>query len=236
MVTRPQRRGKGAPRFKALSHRAKITIKFPQYSEETINGVIRDIIHHFMHKAPIAEVLLENGEVFYIPAPLGAYTGMKIQIGPNAEVSVGNILPLKNIPEGTEIFMIEKIPNDGGKFVRSAGLCAKIVGKEGKRIFVQLPSRKIIELNEKCRAVIGVVAGGGKKEKPLVKAGTAYYVKRLKLRKVWPHVAAKAMVAADHPMGGGKRRTHRPKTVSKRAPRGAKFGSIGARRTGRRKK
>ena len=93
----------------------------------------------------------------------------------------------------------------------------------------------MIYLNPNCRAIIGIIAGGGRKEKPLLKAGKVYHMLKSKA-KLWPRVAPRAMNAVDHPFGGGKRRHKRRKTVSKRAPRGARVGSVGAKRTGRRKR
>ena len=198
-------------------------------------GTVVDIIYHYSHTAPLAKIRLSNGQEFYIPASLNMYVGQKISIGKFDSPKEGDILPLKDIPEGSKIYNIELRPGDGGKLVRSAGGYAQVLAKEEGKVIVKLPSRKIKIFNENCRAVIGIVASGGRKEKPIAKAGKAYWYKRWKKHKYWPKPAAMGMVARDHPFGGGKRRAHYPKTVARRMPRGKKTGSIAARRTGRRK-
>jgi len=235
-LLRTQRRGKGSPRWQFPSHRAYAKIKIPLINEKLIKGKVIDIIYHYSHTAPLAKIKLENGEEFYIPASLGMYVGKEVEIGEDSKIEEGNILPLSKIPEGTKVYCIELRPGDGGKLVRSAGSYAQILSKEGDKVVIKLPSRKIKVLDGRCRAIIGIVAGGGRKEKPLIKAGRAYWYKRWKKHKNWPHTAASAMVARDHPFGGGKRRAHSPKTVSRRMPPGKKTGSIAARRTGKRKK
>ncbi len=232
---RQQRRGKGKPRYIARTFRSPGAVGYPPILDAVISGEIVDIFHSPFHTAPLMEVRWETGEKSFLVAPLGIKVGDIIKIGPGAEASVGNILPLSDIPVGSEIMMIELRPGDGGKIVRTAGSSARLISKDEKYAYIALPSKEIKMFNLKCRAMIGKVAGGGRKEKPLLKAGRVYYIRRKKGKR-WPIVAACAMNAVDHPFGGKGRRLSKPKTVSRNAPPGKKVGSIAARRTGRRKK
>ena len=165
----------------------------------------------------------------------GMGIGETIEYGENVSLKPGNSTYLKNIPEGTPICNIENQPGDGGKFARASGTFAILVAHEEDRVLVQMPSGKLKWLNPKCKATIGVVAGGGRTDKPFVKAGKKYYKMKSKAAK-WPRVRGVAMNAVDHPFGGGKHQhVGRPKTVSRNAPPGRKVGSIAARRTGVRK-
>ncbi|HDD66083.1 MAG TPA: 50S ribosomal protein L2, partial [Nitrososphaeria archaeon] len=142
---------------------------------------------------------------------------------------------LGRIPEGTQVSMIEHKPGDGGKLVRAPGTYATVTAQLGDRTIVSLPSKKVIELSSKCLAMIGVVAGGGMKDKPFLKAGKKYHWMEAKHRP-YPRVRGVAMVAALHPFGGTRKKLGRPETVSRNAPPGRKVGYIAARRTGKKKK
>ena len=146
----------------------------------------------------------------------------------------GNVLQLKNIPEGTLIYNIESNPGDGGKFVRSSGTFARIVGKMKNKIIILLPSKKKKDFNPECRATIGIIAGGGRKEKPFLKAGKMYHKMRQK-NKLYPKVCGVSMNAVDHPFGGSKS-SHkgRPTQSGRFDPPGRKVGKISPKRTGRR--
>ncbi|MEM0350819.1 MAG: 50S ribosomal protein L2, partial [Archaeoglobaceae archaeon] len=161
----------------------------------------------------------------------GIGTGDWIYAGEKVEIAPGNTTYLKNIPEGTPICNIEKIPGDGGKFVRASGTFALVVSREEDKVIVQMPSGELKAFHPLCRATIGVVAGGGRVDKPFVKAGKKYHKMKSKAAK-WPRVRGVAMCAVYHPFGGGKHQhVGRPKTVSRNAPPGRKVGSIAARRT-----
>lgn len=231
-----QRRGRGSPNFRTPDHLHIAPAKYPLLSpDQTLKGVVRDLVHDPGRWVPLAEIELENGVVFYVPAVEGMYVGEVIEVGVNAALKNGNILPVGAIPEGTQICNIEKYPGDGGKFVRSSGTYAVVIGKAGGKTQIQLPSGKIIEVPNEARATIGVVAGGGRPEKPLLKAGAAYYKWSAKSH-WWPRVRGVAMNAAFHPHGGGSHQhVGRPSTVARNTPPGRKVGHIAARRTGRRK-
>ncbi|MEM0366042.1 MAG: 50S ribosomal protein L2 [Acidilobaceae archaeon] len=230
-----QRAGRGTSTFRSPGHIHPGPAKYPPLSSETLKGKIVELIHDPGRYVPLAHIVLENGVEFLAPAAEGTYVGQVIEIGPQAKPESGNILPLSSIPEGAIIFNIEHRPGDGGKLARQAGSYAIILGKAGDKVIVQLPSGKQKELQALCRATIGVPAGAGRIEKPLLKAGNAYHKWKVKARK-WPRARGVAMVAASHPFGGGRhKRRSKPSTVSRGAPPGRKVGHIAARRTGRRK-
>ncbi|HEX17530.1 MAG TPA: 50S ribosomal protein L2 [Thermoplasmatales archaeon] len=227
-----QRRGRGTPKFKIPSHRYLGKVKYPY--ENKFEGVVEEIVRDAIHSAPIAVVRSSEGKSVLFLATEGIKTGDKIKIT-DKEVALGNVLPIGNIPEGYPVYNIEMEPGDGGKLVRSAGSYATIVSHSGDKTVIQLPSGAFKTLSSKCRATIGIPAGGGRGEKPFVKAGKKYHYARAR-GKVYPLVRGVAMNPVSHPHGGGSHQhVGRPSTVSKNAPPGRKVGSIGARRTGRRK-
>lgn len=229
-----QRRGRGSPTWRTPDHIHIAPAKYPQLDpDKTYRGVVVDLVHDPGRWVPLAEIELETGQVFYVPSVEGMYVGQTIYIGPNASVANGNILPLGAIPEGTQVANIEKNPGDGGRYARSSGAYAIILGKAGDKVKIQLPSGKVLEVSSRARATIGVIAGGGRLEKPLLKAGASYYKWKAKSY-WWPRVRGLAMNPVTHPHGGG-RHVGRPTTVARTAPPGRKVGHIAARRTGRRK-
>ncbi|MEM1735415.1 MAG: 50S ribosomal protein L2 [Desulfurococcaceae archaeon] len=229
-----QRMGRGSPTFRNRRHLRIAPARYPPIDPSiTVKGLVKNLVHDPGRWVPLAEIVLDNGTVFYTPAVEGLYVNQVVEIGPEARVSNGNILPLQNIPEGTQICNVEKTPGDGGKFARAPGSYAILLSKSGGVATVQLPSGKVIEVDARARATIGVVAGAGRVEKPMLKAGAAYHKWKVKARK-WPRVRGVAMNPCSHPHGGG-RHVRRPTTVSRTAPPGRKVGHIAAKRTGRRK-
>jgi len=231
-----QRMGRGTSTFRSPRHLRIAPVKYPNIViDNPLKGVVVDILHDPGRGSPIALIKLENGAEFYNVAVEGLKVGQVIEIGSNASASIGNILPLRSIPEGTKICNIELRPYDGGKLVRTGGSYAILTGKTSTHAIITLPSGKQKSVFLDARATIGVVAGGGRIEKPLLKAGNAYYKWKVKARK-WPRVRGVAMNAVDHPHGGGSHQSEsKPTTVSRRAPPGRKVGHIAARRTGRKK-
>jgi large subunit ribosomal protein L2 len=228
-----QNRGKGTPTYRATSSRFKANLEhIKTFGDETIEGVITEVVHDTARNTPIVRVKFGNGETKLILAPEGIGVGDKIAYGPAIEIKPGNTLPLSGIPDGCPICNIESQPGDGGAFARSSGVYAILVAHEAKRVVVQMPSGDMKWLSPKCRATIGVVAGGGRTEKPFLRAGTKWYKMANKATK-WPVVRGVAMNAVDHPFGGGGRQhPGRPKTVGRHTSPGRKVGSIAARRTG----
>ncbi len=219
----PQRRGRGTSRYRAPSHRYAGRPINPKV--EKAKGIVKEIFHDPGHTTPLAEVVLDSGEKVLMLAHVGMYEGQEIEIGNDAEIRPGNVLPLGSIPEGVPIYNVEAQPGDGGKYIRSGGSYAQIV-THGIKTTVQMPSGEFKLFDPRCRATIGVVAGGGRKDKPMLKAGKVYHAWRSKARK---HVQVRgvAMNAVNHPHGGGNHQhVGRPSTVSRNAPPGRKVGRL----------
>jgi large subunit ribosomal protein L2 len=232
-----QSRGKGGPTYRAPSHRYKAALRHAGTNTTTVSGRVIDIEHDPARHTPIALVKLQSGEKAYMLVTEGLGVGDEVTWGPQAEVKNGNTLPLKDIPVGAYVCNIEARPNDGGKFVRAGGVQALIIGKsEDGRVGVRMPSGKNKWFNGVCMATVGIVAGGGRGEKPFVKAGKKFFHVKSSAEK-WPRVKGVCMNVIDHPFGGGgHQHCGRPKTVARGTSPGRKVGSIAARRTGKWKK
>jgi large subunit ribosomal protein L2 len=245
-----QKRGRGSPAYRAPSHRYKSDLEHRPTSEgeaDTVAGEVVDIEHDPARSAPIAEVAFDSeassdasgsraspgdDDRRLVLAPEGIAVGDTVQIGVSAAIEPGNTLPLGEIPEGIPVCNVESQPGDGGKFARASGTSAQLMAHDRRVAVVQLPSGEVKRLPPDCRATIGVVAGGGRTEKPFVKAGNKYHKMRSRGIK-WPNVRGVAMNAVDHPFGGGGRQhPGRPKSVSRDAPPGRKVGDISSKRTG----
>lgn len=223
-----QRRGKGSI-FKSLRHQFKgeakhASIKFPQ------SGVVKDLITSKIHSAPLMIVDFGGKEQMMI-APRGVRVGQTVSHG-DVEAKIGNVLSLKDIPEGTQICNIEHTYGDGGKFVRSSGNAARLSQKTNKGVVVVLPSKRTKIFHPQCRAMIGAVAGAGRTEKPLMKAGNKFKLYKAK-HKQYPKVQGISMNAVNHPFGGKSSRIKgRPLQVSRNTSPGRKVGKIAPKRTG----
>ncbi len=148
--------------------------------------------------ANIALICYADGEKAYIIAPQGLTDGMKVMNGPEAEIKVGNCLPLENIPVGTEIHNIELYPGRGGQLVRTAGGAAQLMAKEGKFATLRLPSGEMRMVPIICRATIGTV---GNADHSLINIGKAGRKRHMGIR---PTVRGSVMNPNDHPHGGGE--------------------------------
>ena len=148
--------------------------------------------------ANIALICYADGEKAYIIAPQGLTDGMKVMNGPEAEIRVGNCLPLENIPVGTEIHNIELYPGRGGQLVRTAGGAAQLMAKEGKYATLRLPSGEMRMVPIICRATIGTV---GNADHSLINIGKAGRKRHMGIR---PTVRGSVMNPNDHPHGGGE--------------------------------
>jgi len=228
-----QRRGRTKGKFNSPSHRFKGEVKY-SHDKGICKGVVDDILHDPGRTAPLASVKLDNGKKTLTLA----YEGMKIGdtitfTDSKQEVGVGNVLLIGKIPEGIPIYNIEIAPGDGGKLVRAGGSNATVVSHDAKRTVVQLPSGQFKTLDSSCRATIGVLAGGGRKDKPFLKAGKKHYAYRAR-GKQYPVVRGVAMNPVAHPHGGGgHQHVGKPYTVKRGASPGRKVGCIAAKRTGR---
>jgi large subunit ribosomal protein L2 len=228
-----QRRGRGTPVFQS-AHTGKVAqARYPALSTESLRGTVKDIVHESGRAAPLAVIELANGETFYSAAPEGTYVEQEIVIGADAPLMVGNIIPLGKVPEGTLVNNLELKPGDGGRIVRASGTYATVIAHNLGKTVVKLPSKRSILLSAESRATIGVISGGGRLEKPRLKAGEGHHAAKAS-NKVYPTAHGVKMTAASHPHGGGRhRRPGKSTTVSRNAPPGAKVGLIAARTSGR---
>jgi len=225
-----QRRGRPKGIYSSPSHRHKGGIDGIKYLPmSNVKSKIVELQHDPGRTAPIAYAELITGEQsgrrFMFLANEGMYVDQEINFSERAEIMPGNVLPIRAIPEGTPIYNIESQPGDGGKFVRAGGTVATVVS-HGTKTVVQLPSGQFKPFRSDCRATIGLVAGGGRKEKPFIKAGKKFHSVRSRAQK-YPRVSGVAMNPVDHPHGGGAHQhVGKASTVSKHAPPGRKVGRL----------
>ncbi len=226
-----QKRGKGSPRYKAPSHRFKTEAKYTQGNR---TGKVIDIIDDPARTGVIMTLQWEDGSKTMYLAPESIQVNTQIVQGED-KVNIGNVLELGNVPEGIPLFNIENKPGDGGKAARASGASAYIVTKKETEVLVRLPSKRIKKFNSQCRATIGVSAGGGRPDKPIVKAGTQFRKKRARGH-LFPVVRGVAMNPIEHPHGGSQHHAGKATTVKRSTSPGRKVGHIAARRTGRKKR
>lgn len=242
-VIRGQRKGRGSI-FKAhVTHRKGAAALRTLDSAERngyIKGVVEKILHDSARGAPLARVVFNDPiryrkakELFI--APEGLYTGQFIYAGKKATLTIGNTKPVGEMPEGTIICNVEEKAGDRGAIARASGDYAIVVAHnpDAGITRIKLPSGSKKVIPSSCRATVGQVAGGGRTEKPLLKAGAAYHKYKAK-RNSWPKVRGVAMNPVEHPHGGGNHQhIGHASTVRRDAPPGQKVGLIAARRTGR---
>jgi len=226
-----QARGHGSFSYRVRRSAFRFKLKYPR--ELIGEGTVIKLFNSAGHSAPLAKIKYDKG-IFYIPACKGMIEGQKIKFEGN-EINNGNILQLKDIPIKTPVYDIENRPGDGGIFIKTAGSSAVVNRVVGENIFVLMPSKKEKKFNPKCRAIVGVVAGAGRLEKPIVKAGKSFYIKKSR-NKLWPRTSAVKMNAIDHPFGSGRGKRIKSKIAKRNAPPGARVGLIRPRRTGRKKR
>jgi len=241
-VIRNQRKGRGSI-FTANTRLNKAPAKFAVNSFQERNGYVRGVISKIIHDpgrgAPLAIVKFRNLYSYGITketflAVEGNYTGQFIYAGKNAALTVGNVLPLKSIPEGTVVSNLEEHPGDRGALARTSGNYATVIGHnpDDNKTRVKLPSGAKKVLSSDARGMIGIVAGGGRTDKPLLKASRAKHKFAVK-RNSWPKTRGVAMNPVDHPHGGGNHQhIGKASTISRYAAQGQKAGLIAARRTG----
>lgn len=241
-VIKSQRKGAGGI-FQAHTSKRKNCAKFRpfDYAERCgyIKGIVKEIFHDPGRGAPLAKVQFRDTHRYKkihstFIATEGMYTGQFIYCGKKARLMIGNVIPLHSVPEGTICCNVEARRGDRGKFGRTSGNHVTIVNQindEKTRIRLPSGSKKIV--SSACRGMIGIVAGGNRIDKPLLKAGRAFFKFKSK-RNCWPVVRGVAMNPVEHPHGGGNHQhIGHSSTVRKDAPPGRKVGLIGARRTGR---
>ena len=169
-------------------------------NKDGIIGTVSSIEYDPNRTANIALITYADGEKRNIIAPKGLTVGMKIESGENADIKVGNNLPLANIPEGTMVHNVELNPGKGGQLARSAGSSVQILGREGKYTLLRLVSGEVRKVLSTCRATIGEV---GNADYELVKIGKAGRKRHMGIK---PTVRGSVMNPNDHPHGGGEGR------------------------------
>lgn len=229
-----QARGKGGPTYRAPSHQYKAALRHFGSFTKTVRATVVDIEHDPARHTPIAVVKID-GKKEYALITEGIGVGHELAWGPEAKIENGNTLPLSSIPTGMSVCNIEARPGDGGKFVRASGVQAVVIGKSEGKVGVRMPSGKPKWFNQDCLATIGLVAGGGRPDKPILKAGKQYHKMKTSATR-WPRVRGVAMNVIDHPFGGGgHQHPGKPKTVARGTSPGKKVGHVAARRTGYRR-
>lgn len=240
---RSQRKGAGTI-FKAHNKHRKgaARLRAVDYAERHgyIKGIVKDIIHDPGRGAPLAIVAFRDPYRYKtrketMVAAEGIHTGQFIYCGKKAGIQVGNVLPVGSLPEGTVICNLEEKTGDRGRLAKASGNYATVVAHnpDTGKSRVRLPSGAKKLMPSANRAMVGIVAGGGRTDKPMLKAGRAYHKFKAK-RNCWPKVRGVCMNPVEHPHGGGNHQhIGKPSTIKRGASAGKKVGLIAARRTGR---
>lgn len=189
--------GKITVRHHGGGHKRQYRIIDFKRTKDGIPGRVATIEYDPNRSANIALINYFDGEKRYIIAPKGLEVGMEIMSGPEADIKVGNALPLINIPVGTVVHNIELKPGKGGQLVRSAGTSAQVLGRDGQYVMIRLNSGEVRKILAQCRASIGQV---GNEHHELVNIGKAGRSRWLGKR---PTVRGSVMNPNDHPHGGG---------------------------------
>jgi large subunit ribosomal protein L2 len=228
-----RRRGAGSFRYRSPSHRHHGPIYHPSASLVG-DGTVVSIVPAPGRSAPVAEIRGPDGIMVRTLAIAGIATGDTVAFH-RGRVDRGSILALQEIPDGTLVSNLEVKPFDGGRLVRAAGTSALVVAHTGKEVTVQLPSGAFKTFLATCRAQVGAVAGGGRRERPIIKAGKKYWSTR-SLARAYFKVRGVAMNPVNHPFGGGAHQhVGRPSTVSSGTWPGAKVGRFSRSQSRRRK-
>ncbi|MHB2155139.1 50S ribosomal protein L2 [Caldithrix abyssi] len=193
--------GRITSRHRGGGHKRKYRIIDFKRDKRDIPATVETIEYDPNRTARIALVKYADGERRYILAPDGLKVGDKIMAGENAEIRIGNALPMEKIPVGLTIHAIELREKKGAQLVRSAGTSAQLAAKEGKWALVKLPSGEMRKIHARCYATIGQVSNIDHMNISLGKAGRSRWLGRR------PHVRGVAMNPIDHPMGGGEGKT-----------------------------
>ncbi len=227
-----RRRGAAKPGLISPSHKHKGAVRYPRGFMGT--GKVTGLRHAPGRTAVVATVSFEDGDSFQMLAAEGMSVGQAVTFTDKTMIQPGNVTVIRKIPEGTPIYNIEGRPSDGGQYVRTAGNNAEIVSHDAKGTMIRMPSGKFRRFHGDCRATVGLVAGGGRGDKPFVKAGKKHHLMKTKAAK-WPRVRGVAMNPVDHPHGGGAHNYTPGRTsVARGTPPGRKVGKIAPSRTGKR--
>jgi large subunit ribosomal protein L2 len=193
--------GRVSSRFIGGGHKQSYRVIDFKRDKSGIPAKVAAIEYDPNRSARIALLHYVDGEKRYILAPVGLAVGRMVTSGPEADILVGNSLPLKNIPAGTVVHNIELKPGKGGQMARSAGTQAQLVSKEGDYALLKLPSGEIRRVQVECTATIGQVGNVEHENVSLGKAGRSRWLGRM------PHNRGVTMNPVDHPHGGGEGKT-----------------------------
>jgi len=190
--------GRITARFRGGGHKRRYRLIDFKRDKDGVPARVAAIEYDPNRSARIALLHYYDGEKRYILAPVGLEVGDIVESGVNADIKIGNALPLANIPAGTVVHNIELQAGKGGQIVRSAGASAQITAKEKKYVSVRLPSGEIRMIHQSCRATIGQVGNVEHENVVVGKAGRSRYLNRR------PRVRGVVMNPVDHPHGGGE--------------------------------
>ncbi len=179
-------------------HKRRYRVIDFMYSKKGLTGLVEAVEYDPNRSARIALVRYEDGERLYTIAPLGLRVGSTVQCGSGSKIEVGNSMPLKDIPLGSEVFCVELDPGRGAKIARSAGNSAMLDAKDGKNIHLRMPSGEVRLVSEEAYATIGKVGNIDHENVSYGKAGRMRYLGRR------PRSRGVAKNPVDHPMGGGE--------------------------------
>jgi large subunit ribosomal protein L2 len=193
--------GRVTSRFIGGGHKQTYRIIDFKRDKTGIPAKVATIEYDPNRSARIALLHYADGEKRYIIAPVGLEVGATVSSGPEADILVGNSLPLKNIPAGTFVHNIELKPGKGGQMARSAGALAQLVSKEGGIALLKLPSGEVRKVQLDCAATVGQVGNTDHENESLGKAGRSRWLGKM------PHNRGVTMNPVDHPHGGGEGRT-----------------------------
>jgi len=193
--------GRVTSRFRGGGHKRLFRVVDFRRTKDGVPARVASIEYDPNRSANIALLNYVDGEKRYILAPLGLRVGQTLMSGPDAEVRVGNSLPLKNIPVGTTIHAIEMRPGKGAQLARSAGVAVQLLAREGDYATLRLPSGEARKVHVTCRATIGQVGNLDHENVSIGKAGRVRWLGRR------PHNRGVTMNPVDHPMGGGEGRS-----------------------------
>ncbi len=193
--------GRLTVRHQGGGHKRRYRIIDFKRNKDGIPAKVATIEYDPNRSARIALLHYVDGEKRYILAPNGLKVGAKVESGPEADIKVGNALPLKNIPVGTIIHNVELKIGKGGQLVRSAGVGAQLMAKEGDYALLRMPSSELRKVHVNCRATIGQVGNLEHENITIGKAGRARWMGKR------PENRGVAMNPNDHPHGGGEGRS-----------------------------
>jgi len=190
--------GRITVRHQGGGHKRQYRVIDFKRNKDEVSAVVKTIEYDPNRTANIALLHYTDGVKTYILAPKGLTVGQTVESGPEADIKVGNALPLSNIPVGTVVHNIEMKPGKGGQLIRSAGTNAQVLGKEGKYVLIRLNSGEVRMILATCRASIGTV---GNEQHELINIGKAG---RNRWKGKRPTVRGSVMNPNDHPHGGGE--------------------------------